>query len=126
MTVGTFRDLAAWQRGMDLIKEVYDLTESFPRDERHALSHRLQLAAMEGPALLARGYGAGRCSYFARCIQVAHGALMEVDTFLEIAEHQGYVSQDRCARINGEIETIARLLRKLFREVRDNTGPAQR
>ena len=28
-----FEDLVAWQKAMDLVAEIYDLTESFPRRE---------------------------------------------------------------------------------------------
>ena len=108
---------------MELIRDVYDLTATFPDEEQYALTKRLHLAVTEGPALLARGYGFGKRSYFGRCIQVAHGALMEVDTFIQIAEEQGYLSKDHAARIYGEIETVSRLLRRLFKDLRNNAGP---
>ena len=38
----SYRDLIAWQKGIDLVTEVYRLTQSFPREELYGLSNQLR------------------------------------------------------------------------------------
>ncbi|MGA7729949.1 MAG: four helix bundle protein, partial [Chloroflexia bacterium] len=34
MAIRSYEDLVVWQKGMDLVEEVYGLSSGFPRDER--------------------------------------------------------------------------------------------
>ena len=40
-----FRDLIVWQRSVDFIVEVYQLTRRFPVDERYGITSQLRRAA---------------------------------------------------------------------------------
>jgi hypothetical protein len=33
MTINSFRDLRVWQMAMELVMEVYQITQQFPREE---------------------------------------------------------------------------------------------
>ncbi|MGH9600930.1 MAG: four helix bundle protein, partial [Terriglobales bacterium] len=37
----TYRDLIAWQKGMELVVEVYRATQGFPPEERYGLTSQL-------------------------------------------------------------------------------------
>ena len=49
------RNLFAWQRGMDLVMEVYKLTQDFPEREIYGLSSQLRRAALSVPSNIAEG-----------------------------------------------------------------------
>jgi hypothetical protein len=59
--IGSFRDLVAWQRAMDLCRSVYALTSEFPDAERFGLTSQLRRAAVSVPSNIAEGYGRPRC-----------------------------------------------------------------
>ena len=53
MTVKKYQELIAWQKGIALVTEVYEVTRSFPRDEIYGLTSQLRRAAAAelGPVL---------------------------------------------------------------------------
>ena len=49
-----FRDLNVWQRSMDLVERIYEVTASFPRDERFGLTSEIRRAAVSVPSNIGR------------------------------------------------------------------------
>ena len=52
----SFRNLAVWQRSVDLTLEIYKLTASFPDSERYGLTNQLRRAAVSVASNIAEGY----------------------------------------------------------------------
>ena len=52
---GTFEDLQAWRRAMDLVVEVYQQTQRWPKDERYGLISQIRRAAVSIPSNIAGG-----------------------------------------------------------------------
>ena len=50
-----FKQLQIWIKLMELVKEIYLLTESFPGSERFGLTSQMQRAAISVPANIAEG-----------------------------------------------------------------------
>jgi four helix bundle protein len=49
------KNLIAWQRGMDLVVAIYELTKGFPKEETYGLSSQLRRAAISVPSNIAEG-----------------------------------------------------------------------
>jgi four helix bundle protein len=92
--VKDYRGLFAWQRGMDLVEAVYQLTDHWPRTEQFGLIDQLRRAAVSVPSNIAEGQGRNSPADFARFLAIAHGSLREVETQLLIAERLGYPSKE--------------------------------
>ncbi len=56
MSFRSYQDLQVWRVGMDLVEEIYRLTQSFPKKEVYALSSQMQRAAVSIPANIAEGH----------------------------------------------------------------------
>jgi len=54
---GEYRDLRVWRNALDLAKNVYRLTRTWPRDELYGLTSQARRAATSIPANIAEGYG---------------------------------------------------------------------
>ncbi len=86
------KKLVAWQKSMDLVEKIYELSKRFPRDEVYGLTSQVRRAAVSVPSNIAEG-AAGRSSVqFRNYLSVAIGSLNELDTQLEIAQRVGYVA----------------------------------
>jgi len=57
---GSYRDLIAWRKAMELVKEIYLATQSFPREEMYGLKSQLRRAAVSVPSNIAEGQLATR------------------------------------------------------------------
>ncbi len=104
------RDVVAWQKAMDLAKQIYVLTNSFPKHELYGMTSQLRRAAVSVPSNLAEGAARNSKREFAYFISTARGSLAEIETQIELAIFLGYIP-DRAARSAFvSIEDLGRLL----------------
>jgi four helix bundle protein len=80
MAVKSYRDLIAWQRGMDLAVEVYEATTDWPDAERFGLISQIRRAAVSIPSYIAEGHGRRSDPEFRHFLGIAHGSLCELET----------------------------------------------
>ena len=50
-----FKDLIVWQKAMDLIVDVYQITDGFPKREIYSLTDQIHRAAVSVPSNIAEG-----------------------------------------------------------------------
>jgi four helix bundle protein len=108
--VRNHRDLLIWQKGIALVKEIYLLSQRFPRSEIYGLSNQIRRAAVSIPSNIAEGQSRQHTGEFRQFLHVALGSLAEVDTQLVIAKELSYLPQDDM--INAEKLTVE--LRKMI------------
>jgi four helix bundle protein len=87
------RNLVAWQKGMDLVMEVYKLTRNFPERELYGLSAQLRRAALSVPSNISEGAADRTQAQFSHFLSTALGSLNEIDTQLEISFRLGYIPE---------------------------------
>lgn len=110
------KDLLVWQKGMDLVTEIYRLTLSFPKQEVYGLASQIQRAAVSIPSNIAEGHALKQTQAYARHLAIASGSLAEVETQLEIAGRLGY-NNDECQKILVQAGEIGRMLMGLRRSI---------
>lgn len=106
-------DLEVWQEAMDLVEQIYMLTEQFPSSERFNLIAQCQRSAVSVPSNIAEGAARGGNAEFVRFLKIARGSLMELDTQLHIALRLSYVSISKIP-----IEAIQKLSAKINRLIK--------
>jgi four helix bundle protein len=108
--IESHRDLIVWQRGMELVELVYAFTRDFPADERFRLVNQATRAAVAIPANLAEGHARGTRREYAQFVAIARGSLMELETYVMIAQRLGYGSE---LQLTDSLERITELSRML-------------
>src|SRR4029453_15442067 len=83
-TITSYRDLEAWQLGMDFAEAVYALTRTFPREELFGLTAQLRRAAVSIPSNVAEGHR-HKTSNYRHYVTIALGSQAECETQLELA-----------------------------------------
>jgi four helix bundle protein len=113
----SLRRIESWNRGIELVVDVYALTKHFPRDEMFGLTSQLRRAAVSIPSNIAEGNQRRTVADRRRFITDAQGSLAEVDTQLEISSLLGYISDDLfCATID-RTDHIGRMLTKMYQHM---------
>ena len=103
--IQSYRDLIAWQKAMDLVILIYQLTENFPARERFGLAFELRKSAVSIPSNISEGHSQGSGAYV-RHLVIAVGSHSETSTQSEIAFRLKFiVGADRIALENllGEV-----------------------
>jgi len=85
LVVKGYRDLLVWQRAMDLVVEVYRLSDTLPRDEKYGLVQQMRRAAASVPSNVAEGHGRDHLGDYLHHLSIANGSLMEMETQVMIA-----------------------------------------
>lgn len=116
-----FREYEVWQKGMQLCKEIYQATATFPSHETFGLSSQMQRAVVSIPLNVAEGAGRESASDFARFLDIALGSAYEVETQLLIAESLGYLNAESSASLVSMTQSIQRQLSILIKKLRDRS-----
>jgi len=87
-----FEKLLVWQKAIELVRLVYEVSKTFPSGERYALTDQLRRAVVSIPSNIAEGNGRISNRDYAHFLGIARGSLYETITQLRIARVLGYVS----------------------------------
>lgn len=82
----SFKDLTVWQRSIELVKEVYKITSSFPRSELYGLIAQMRRAAISIPSDIAEGYKRKNRGEYIHFLSIADASAAELETQLIIAK----------------------------------------
>lgn len=111
---GSFRDLRVWHDAMQLTREVYEVTTSFPKLETYGLTQQLRRAVVSVPSNIAEGKGHYSNKEFVHFLLHARGSLFEVQTQLIIAHQLQYVMKPDSDRLLELTEKVGRALSGLI------------
>jgi four helix bundle protein len=107
--IRTFRDLLVWQKAVQLAKAVYEVTRSFPREERFGLTLQLRPAAVSVSSNIAEGH-ARQGREFPHFLSIARGSTAEVESQLFLAAELGFMTRaaaEPIVLLAGEIHRMA-------------------
>jgi four helix bundle protein len=108
-----FTDLIAWQKAHRFVLEIYQLTKSFPPDERFGLIDQMRRAAVSVPSNIAEGFSRGTAKDKIQFYSIAKGSLTELLSQLYIAQDLGYMKDAR--EMIGMGEEIERIIAGLIK-----------
>ena len=55
MKVTHYKDLIVWQKAMDLVYLIYEITKTFPKEEIYGLTSQIRRASVSVPSNIAEG-----------------------------------------------------------------------
>ena len=112
-----FKNLVAWQRSMDLVIEIYEVTEKFPRQEIYGLTSQLRRAAVSIPSNIAEGQARFSKKEFKHFLRNAKGSLAEVQTQVAIATRLGFILETKEQDLDQRLHQLARILNGLINSI---------
>ncbi len=114
----SYRDLQVWQKGMDLVVRIYELTSLFPQNEMYGLTSQMRRAAVSVPSNLAEGKGRSDRD-FSRFVLQSRGSVWELETQVEIAGRLGYLPDQHVQEIKRQTSEISRMLNGMLEALAD-------
>jgi len=75
------KDLEVWKKSMDLVSNIYKITESFPNKELYGLTNQIRRAAVSVPSNIAEGAARSSKKEFILANKLEY--LNNLDTLLE-------------------------------------------
>ncbi len=87
-------DLIAWQKAMELAREVYRVACRLPDSERFGLQSQMRRAAVSIPSNIAEGFGRESTTELIRFLRVSRGSLFELRTQLRLSVDLTLIAAD--------------------------------
>ena len=115
----SYRDLIAWQKGIELVAGIYRITQFFPKEELYGLTSQLRRAAVSIPSNIAEGQGRKSKAEFRHFLHNAAGSLMEVETQLTISAVLGFFSREEEAALLNQTNELGRIINGLILAMSD-------
>jgi four helix bundle protein len=107
--------LEAWKLSRELVRNVYLLTKTFPKDEMFGLTTQIRRAAVSIPSNIAEGAARTGPKEFAQFLNIARGSLSELETQLLIATDLGYLEANHS--VFDTVDRVSRLITGLHKSV---------
>ena len=85
-SIKSYKDLLIWQKGIQLVKEIYLICIDLPKDEVFGLQSQMKRAAISIPSNIAEGYGRNYTQNYIQFIKIARGLLLELETQIIISK----------------------------------------
>ncbi|MCF8362578.1 MAG: four helix bundle protein [Prolixibacteraceae bacterium] len=99
-----------------MVKQIYQLTESFPKSQMYGLANQMQRAAVSVPSNIAEGAGRNTEKDFIRFLDIANGSSFELETQLLLSVDLGFSEQGQVGPILSSLKEIQKMLYK-FRKI---------
>lgn len=113
-SIKSYRDLVAWKKARELVKELYLLTALFPVGERFGLVGQMNRAAVSIPSNIAEGYGRATTRDYLKFLRVARGSAYELETQLVLSVDLGLCDDAKSLRVTELLQEVIRILQGLI------------
>ena len=90
----SFQELKVWQEAHQFVLKIYQVTQSFPRDERFGLISQMRRASVAVPANIAEGFRRRGIKDKLRFYNISESSLEEVKYYLILSVDLGYLPKN--------------------------------
>ncbi len=115
------KNLDVYKTSLLLVKEVYQFTKSFPREEQFVLVTQLRRAAVSVSSNLAEGAARKSNKEKRRFYEISRSSLVEVDTQIEISLILGYLKNESISEFKKYLESTFKMLSKMISNMEAKT-----
>jgi four helix bundle protein len=105
-----FKKLDIWVKSMNLVTEIYRITNSFPNHERFGLTSQMQRSAVSIPSNIAEGSAKSSNKDFSRFLEMSIGSSFELETQIILATNLGYLDSENSITIQNKISEIQKMI----------------
>ena len=115
--IKNFQDLRIWQKGIEVLKDIYILTKKFPKEELYGLTSQMRRSAVSIPSNIAEGFRRYHNKEYKQFLYIALGSCAELETHIIIAKELDYANETNKTELIEKIKYICRMTVKLINKL---------
>ena len=115
--INHFRDLQIWEKGINLVKNIYSSTNNFPTSETYGLVSQMRRSAVSIPSNIAEGFKRYHNNEFRQFLYISLGSCAELETQLVIANELNYINYETRENIIEDINHVSRMIYNLIKKL---------
>ncbi len=116
-----FKELLVWQKSIDFVTKVYQVTESFPEKEKFGLISQLTRASVSVPSNIAEGNSRRSLPDYIQFLKIARGSCAEIETQLIISKKLNFITEELFLKLNNQIIEITKMINGLINSLKNKT-----
>jgi len=116
--INTYKDLIVWQKSMELVVVVYELTEQYPKSEQYNLIPHTRKSAISVPSNIAEGRRRGSQKDFRQFLIIAYASGAELETQIEIAKRLPFGQKLDFTKVDQLLDEVMRMLNRMISSLR--------
>lgn len=106
----SFTNLNVWISSRELVKELYFLTKTFPKEEVYSLTSQMRRAAISIPSNIAEGVARNHDKETIQFLHISKGSIYELETQLYLSYDIGYLNEDQLSAILNKMEDCKKII----------------
>ncbi len=115
--IKTYRDLDIWSVGIEVVKDIYKLTEELPKQEMYGLVSQVRRSAVSIPSNVAEGFRRYHNKEYRQFLYTSLGSCAELETQITIARELKYIQEDKEAGLLEKLDHICRMISNLIKKL---------
>ena len=108
--MSNYKKLDVWKLSIEIVKEIYILTKSYPSEERYGLISQTNRAVVSIPSNLAEGFGRNSIKDTIHFLYISRGSAYEVETLLNIAFAIKIINEESYNKVNDILERVLKVI----------------
>jgi four helix bundle protein len=116
--IESFEDLLVWQKGMEVVKQVYLVSKDGELGRDFALRDQLRRAAISIPTNIAEGFERASRKEYVNFLNYAKGSTGEVRSLLNVAAELGYLERSQYETLRQAVLELSRYLANQIKSLR--------
>ena len=125
-TIKRFTEIVAWQKGRELVNEIYRLTRDGPFSKDWGLKDQIQRSAVSICSNIAEGFERSGNKEFSNFLWIAKGSTGEVSSQLYHAKDNGYIDAETFDNLQERLKLISAMLYNLISSIKSSSLKGQR
>lgn len=113
----SYKDLIVWQKSMELVLGVYELTNHFPSTELYGLTSQMRRSAVSIPSNIAEGRRRGTKKDYRQFLILAYSSGAELETQLEIAKMLPFGKSLNYSKVAGLLNEVMKMLNTMIKRL---------
>ena len=105
-----FKELHVWKKSMQLVTEIYSVTNHFPNEELFGLTQQIRRCSVSIPSNIAEGCGRGTDPQLKHFLNIAQGSAFELETQFMIAQRLGFLEPNKSTSLRESCSEIQRMI----------------
>lgn len=115
--VESYKKLIVWQKAVELVVEIYEITEKFPKTETYGLTSQIRRSAVSVPSNIAEGQYRRTGKDYIQFLRIAFGSGAEIETQLIIAKKLPQMKTLDYSRADSLLEEVMKMLNALISSI---------
>lgn len=116
--IASFTNLIAWQRGHNLVLEIYKITKAFPKEETYSLVDQMRRCVISITSNVAEGFSRKSYKEKIQFYSISLGSTTELQNQLLVARDVGYITKEQFFKIAGQTVEVHKLINGLIKGAR--------